>query len=175
MDNGESSYRRFLEGDKSAFEEIVLSYREGLTLFVERFTNDYEAAQDIAADVFTQLLIYPKRYNFKTKLKTYLYMMGRSRALDYIRRRNRIKMLPLSEDTEALGTKNLEDEVIEKERRQNLTREIDKLPEDMRTALYLIYFENLSYKDAAKIMKKNVKQIDNLVSKSKKILKSNLL
>ena len=101
--------------------------------------------------------------------------MGRSRALDYIRRRNRIKMLPLSEDTEALGTKNLEDEVIEKERRQNLTREIDKLPEDMRTALYLIYFENLSYKDAAKIMKKNVKQIDNLVSKSKKILKSNLL
>ena len=40
MDNGESSYRHFLEGDKSAFEEIVLSYREGLTLFVERFTND---------------------------------------------------------------------------------------------------------------------------------------
>ena len=84
-------------------------------------------------------------------------------------------MLPLSAVIEPRDTKSLEDEVIEAEQRRTLTREIDKLPEDMKTALYLIYFENLSYKDAAKIMKKNVKQIDNLVSKSKKILKSNLL
>ena len=31
MDNGESSCRRFLQGDKSAFDDILKEYRQSLT------------------------------------------------------------------------------------------------------------------------------------------------
>lgn len=33
MDNGASSYRRFLEGDQSAFDEILILYKDHLIFF----------------------------------------------------------------------------------------------------------------------------------------------
>ena len=94
MENGSSSYTRFLCGNESAFEEIMEEYKDGLAAFINRYVRDAEAAEDIAIDVFTYVLINPGKYNFKTSLKTYLYMLGRSRALDYVRRRKRRQRSP---------------------------------------------------------------------------------
>ena len=50
MDNGASSYRRFLEGDLSAFEEIIDTYKDSLIFFINRYVSDLDLAEDIAAD-----------------------------------------------------------------------------------------------------------------------------
>ena len=51
MDKGESSYRSYLEGDESAFEEIVKEFREPLTNFIYGIIEDHQEAEDIAIDV----------------------------------------------------------------------------------------------------------------------------
>ena len=51
MDNGESSYRRFLDGENDAFGEILDMYRENLIFFINRTVNDLAVAEDIAADI----------------------------------------------------------------------------------------------------------------------------
>ena len=38
MDNGESSYRRFIEGDQSAFDELMDAYRDRLIFFIKGST-----------------------------------------------------------------------------------------------------------------------------------------
>jgi len=40
MDNGAGSYRRYLDGDEKAFEEIVKEFRDPLTYFINSFVND---------------------------------------------------------------------------------------------------------------------------------------
>ena len=97
MDNGASSYRRFLDGDESAFENIMKELFRGLVFFIDRFVHDTHVAEDLAIDVFSDLVVHRHRYNFKVSLKTYLYMVGRSRALDYIRHRKVINFVELSE------------------------------------------------------------------------------
>ena len=67
MDNGADVYRRFLNGEEKAFEEIMEAYRDGLTFFINRYVRDISAAEDIAIDVFTYILIYKNRYNFKVR------------------------------------------------------------------------------------------------------------
>ena len=173
MDNGASSYRRFLDGDDLAFEEIVKTYREGLIFFIDRIVNDTMAAEDIAIDVFADVLMHRHRYHFKTTLKTYLYMIGRSRALDYIRRRKRVQFMPLS-DAEAEISEELSPECayIRDEKRKNVHRALEKLPDEQRTAVHLVYFKNLSYEETAKIMKKSKKQVDNLLYRAKNALRS---
>ena len=42
MDNGASSYRRFLEGDESAFDEIMKELFDGLVFFIDRYVHDIE-------------------------------------------------------------------------------------------------------------------------------------
>ena len=49
-----------------------------------------------------------------------------------------------------------------------------KLKSEYRQILWLIYFEDLSNKEAAKIMKKSVSNIETLVSRARKSLKLQL-
>ena len=41
----------------------------------------------------------------------------------------------------------------------------------MRVVIHLVYFEDLTYDEAAKVMKKNRKQVDNLLYRAKKELR----
>ena len=173
LDHGACSYRRFLNGEESAFDEIMKELFHGLVFFVDRYVHDVHAAEDIAIDVFSDLIVHKHRYNFKVSLKTYLYMVGRSRALDYLKHRKVIEFTELTEETEVSSEeKTLEECVLTEERKRTVNAAIEKLPEDMRVVIHLIYFEEMTYEEAAKVMKKNRKQVDNLLYRAKKELRS---
>ena len=172
MDNGASSYRRFLDGDESAFESIMKELFRGLVFFIDGFVHDPHAAEDIAIDIFSDLIVHKHRYNFKVSLKTYLYMVGRSRALDYIRHRKVIHFVELSEAQEIADEQAiLEETVLEDARKRQVHTALAQLPEDMRVVVHLIYFEEMTYDEAASVMKKNRKQVDNLLYRAKKELR----
>ena len=164
MDNGASSYRRFLDGDESAFDEIMKELFDNLVFFIDRYVHDVHASEDIAIDAFSDLVVNKHRYNFKVTLKTYLFMLGRSRALNYIKHRKVIDFMELTEAEKASSEQEtLEEIVLADERKRVVNNALNSLPDDMRVVIHLIYFEDLSYDEAAKVMKKNRKQVDNLL------------
>ena len=170
MDNGASSYRRFLDGDESAFREIMEEYHHGLVFFIHGYVQDIHTAEDIAIDVFSDLVVHKHRYNFKVTLKTYLYMLGRSRAIDYLRRQKH--HADLSEVAHIADERAyLEEIFLSSEQKRLVHAAISKLSTDMQTVVHLIYFEDMSYDQAAKVMKKNRKQVDNLLYRAKKELR----
>lgn len=57
------------------------------------------------------------------------------------------------------------------ERKRIVNNALNSLTDDMRVVVHLIYFEDLSYDEAAKVMKKNRKQVDNLLYRAKKELR----
>ena len=172
MDNGASSYRRFLNGDESAFDEIMKELFDNLVFFVDRYVHDIHAAEDIAIDAFSDLVVNKHRYNFKVTLKTYLFMLGRSRALNYIKHRKVINFVELTEaDNISAEQETLEEIILADERKRIINNALNSLPDDMRVVVHLIYFEDLSYDEAAKVMKKNRKQVDNLLYRAKKELR----
>lgn len=170
MDEGASSYRRFLDGDEAAFDDIMKALFPSLVAFLDRYVQDVHTAEDIAIDVFSDLVVHRRRYDFRVSLKTYLFMVGRSRALDYIRRRKRIRFEPLSEALAAEDS--LEELVYREERKRRVAAAIRALPEDMAVAVHLCYLEGLTYAEAAKVMKKDRKQVDNLLYRAKKALRT---
>ena len=50
MDNGESSYRRFLAGDDEGLHEIICAYRAGLILYLNSFVQNIHTAEDLTED-----------------------------------------------------------------------------------------------------------------------------
>ena len=174
MDTAESSYRRYLGGEEEAFDRIVKELFDPLVFFIDRYVRDTGAAEDIAIDVFAELIAHKHRYNFKVTLKTYLFMMGRSRALNYLKHRKRLAETELQEADCADDRQELEEQFIRSERSRLLHEALGNLPEDMRTAVHLVYFEDMSYEDAAKVMKKTKKQVDNLLYRAKGQLRATL-
>ena len=173
MDNGASSYRRYLDGDEEGFEEIVREYFDGLCWFIDGYVHDISAAEDIAIDTFSDLIVHRRRYNFSVTLKTYLFMIGRSRALNYIKRRGKIQFTELSEAESYVDERMaLEQSILLDERKKALHKALDNLSNEQRELVNLVYFQELSCQEAANVMKKNVKQIYNLLYRTKESLRT---
>lgn len=171
MDAAANSYRRFLSGDDSAFEEIMQELFCGLVFFINGFVHDPHTAEDIAIDAFSDLVVHRHRYNFRVSLKTYLYMVGRSRALDHLRRRKVLRFTELSEARHLSDdSAALEELVLADDRKRRVNTALERLPEEMAAAVRLVYFEEMTYAEAAKVMGKNSKQVDNLLQRAKKEL-----
>ena len=173
MDNGASSYRRYLNGDEEAFSEIVKEYFDNLVFFIHRYVCDYQASEDIALDVFTQLVVNKHRYNFSVSLKTYLFMMGRSRALDYIKHRKKLQFVELSEASQLPADEpSLEEQLLADGQKQAINAALGDLNEEQRLVIHLVYFEELSPDEAAKVLKKSRKQVYNLLYRAKNALRA---
>ncbi len=175
MDHGASSYRRYLDGDEEAFDEILKEYWNPLVCFLRRMVGSEATAEDIAMDVFADLIADKRKYNFKVSLKTYLYMLGRSRALNLIKRNRIVPTVPL-EEAYQLPSQDAgpEEKLLCKARSQAVTKALNELPQDIRDALALTYYENLSAEEVGAVMKKNRKQVYNLLYRGKQALRATL-
>lgn len=175
MDIGASSYRRYLDGDDNGIVEIIKTYNDGLTLFINGYVKNIFVAEDLAEDVFFKLAAKKPHFNSKSSFKTWLYAIGRNVSLDYLRHNSKIISEPIESLNNYLAEEaNAEKEYLIKERKIILNNAIKKLNSDYAHILYLIYFEGFDNKEAAKIMKKSVRQIENLIYRAKKALKEEL-
>lgn len=175
MDYGASSYRRYLDGDESAFDEIVKELFDPLVFFIDQYVRDVHTAEDIAIDVFADIVAHPKRYNFKVTLKTYLFMLGKSRALNYIKHRHSLREHAMDDASYLSDGENTPETLfLQDEKSRAVHAALAKLSDDMRLAVHLVFFEELSYEETARIMKKNKKQVDNLLYRAKKELRAML-
>lgn len=175
MDNGESSYRRFLDGENDAFGEILDMYRENLIFFINRTVNDLAVAEDIAADSFAELIIHKRRFGFKSSLKTYLFTIARNKAVSYIRHAAKYRTVDIDGLCELSDEyASFEREIEKDEQKAMVNKALSAMKDDYKTALHLVYFEELSYADAAKVMKKSPKQIENILYRARQSLRSEL-
>ncbi len=171
MFNGTECYRRFLQGDSGAFDALMDAYHDGLILFINKLVGNYAVAEELAADSFVELLIHKKRFLGNSDFRTYLYSIGRHKAIDYIRKDAKKKIVNPEEIMELSDDTYIEESFIQDETHRALHRAIAQLDEDYRAAVYLVFFEELSYEDAARVLGKSKKQIDNLVYRAKGALK----
>ena len=70
---------------------------------------------------------------------------------------------------------SLEESYIGEERKLILHKALKKLHRDYRQVLWLIYFEGFSNKEAAIILKKNDRQMKNLLYRAKQSLRAELI
>ena len=173
MDNGASSYRRFLEGDNDGFIEIIRDYKDGLILYLNGYVHDIHDAEDLMEDTFVK--IYAKRPVFSPKysFKTWLYTIGRNAAIDYLRKERKKYIRSMDELSEIVADKTqLEYEYLKKEEKIYLFEAMEKLKSDYRQTLYLKYLEGLSNDDIGKIMGKTRRQVENLLYRGKQALRN---
>ena len=89
LNNGASSYRRFLEGDDNGIVEIVNDYKDGLILYLNKYVSNIHIAEDLAEDTFFKLMVKKPRYTPKYTFRAWLYAIGRNSAIDYIRKHSK--------------------------------------------------------------------------------------
>ena len=135
--------------------------------FIYRYVKSIDIAEDLAQDVFVYLLIHKENYDFNYSLKTYLYTIAKSKALNYLKREKRIVAI---NENDIYDVQTLEEKVFLNERKNNLKQAMLKLKPEYQSAVYLADIEELSYKEIGQIMKKSESGIKSLIFRARKSL-----
>ena len=174
MDIGAAGYRRFLAGDDSGIEDIIEEYKDGLVLFLVGFCGNMNTAEELMEDVFVKLVVDKPVFREKSSFKTWLFAIAGNIARDYQRKLKRRRQTVLEDAEEMTSEEDLLREHFRSEDKLTVRRCMDKLKPEYKQVLYLSFFENFSNSEAAAIMKKNNRQIENLLYRAKQALRSEL-
>ncbi len=174
MDNGASSYSRYLVGDDSALGDIVREYKDGLTIYLNSFTNNIHDAEELMEETFFKLAYKKPKYTGKSSFKTWLFSIGRNLAIDYLRRMKKKGDTSLDECSELNSGLDIEENYIKEEQKLMIHRALKKLRSQYSQAKCLTYIEGFSNSEAACIMHKSSRQMTNLLYQAKKALREEL-
>jgi RNA polymerase sigma-70 factor (ECF subfamily) len=153
-------------GDRQAFEALVHRYEKELYSYLRRFLGDATLAEDVFQATFLQVHLKCGQFEFDKKVRPWLYTIATHQAIDAQRRNKRHRMVSLDQhnhhdDGQDVGS--LVDVLVNKgaspasaletvERRKWIREAVAALPESLRSAVTLIYYQGLKYHEAADIL-----------------------
>lgn len=156
--------KAFLSNVNSAFDELVLKYKDKVFNLSYRFLADYEEANDCSQEVFLKVFRSLKNFRFESAFSTWLYRVtvntckNKLTSLEY-QRRKRIVRINNPVETEK-GTYSIEikdesmspDAILERKEKNMLIQEaIGSLPAEYREVVLLRDIQGLSYEVISQI------------------------
>lgn len=169
-----NAYKRYLDGDSTALLELIREYKSGLTMYLNSYVHNLELADELCCETFVRLADKKPRFRENSSFKTFLYGIGRNIAFSYIRRNKRHIAEPLDEAADIPDTVDLEREFLLKERNRQLYAAMGGLKLEHAQGLWLMYFEELSVKEIAAVMKKSPSAVKVLLHRARQALKTEL-
>ncbi|MGM9549019.1 MAG: sigma-70 family RNA polymerase sigma factor [Faecousia sp.] len=131
-------------------------------------------AEECVADAFIYLWEHPDKFDpRKGSLKSWLCIVVRSRAIDRFRELTRRGTLPLEEAVLA-QTLGLQEAAMQRETRRELLAAVNALGEPGREILVRRYYYNQKPRQIALALGMTVKQVDNSLYRSKRLLRERL-
>ena len=139
----EELIKEFQNGNRDAYTQLVLKYKDRIINFIYRYMGDIDVAQDLAQETFYKLYINKDSYKQVAKFSTWLYTIAGNLAkteLRKIKRRKTFSVSDLSKNerefiiVDKTDSKQDKDDIKEGEFLQKSIMELD---DDFRTIIIL--------------------------------------
>lgn len=170
---------QFREGSRQSFDQILQSYYEVLLKYGIRMlgTQFTELVEDSLQDFFVDLWSSKERLGDAVSLKAYLISSFKRRLLREKGRKSKtVTDSDLVENYEFEVQFNVEKEIIEQELSEENSKKIKLLLEQLskrqQEAIFLRFFEKMSYDDIALVMNINKHSAVNLIYGGVKLLRA---
>lgn len=147
------------KGNTLAFKQLFDRHYHQLCYYLINFTNDKDAAEDMAQLVFVDFWNKKDTITVHSSVKSYLYKMAYHQFLDSLRQKKKEATVLEQLKYEALQTISTPTEAELEQKSQRLWRVIARLPDRCQEVLKL-KMEGLKYKDIAEILGISVKTVE---------------
>lgn len=165
-------YQAFLNSDKEALNILIARYRKELTNFIITYVKKLDVAEDIVQDCFMYIIINPMEYDFKYSFRTYLYVLAKSRSLNYLKKAKRTSFIEEDSNIDDIFQLNcdIENDIMKKEDNQMLFKALNKLPAKYQNIITLFYFKEFKYKEICKILNQSMPKTKMMINRARKKL-----
>ncbi len=140
-----------------AFGALVQSYQERLYWHLRRFTLSHEDTDDLLQETFVKIWRGLDTFRNDSTLLTWVYRIATNEALNFLRREKTHGAMDREPFDTVLAKKVDDDPHFNgNELQRELQKAILRLPKKQRAVFSMRYFDELSYKDIAKILNTSV-------------------
>ncbi len=154
-----------LQGDRTAFGEIVRRYGDSLLGYLTRMTGSIEQAEDLFQETFKR--VHKKADTFRgRRIKSWLFAIATNVAIDGFRRSKRLQVVSLNQKLDCADEQGREfgaavvadnsydpsQGAIMTEQKEQVRQALESLPARQRATLVLAYYQQLSYSEVAQVL-----------------------
>lgn len=166
--------------DISLFQQLFDSYFQSLVTYAFRFVNDWQAAEDIAQDVFMALWMKKEDIDFDQPVKPYLYRAVYNRSINYLNSalmQKRIEGVDTIDEliSQEILSYNQHDALLLKEITAEINNFVETLPPQCRNVYKLSREENLKNKEIAARLDISEKAVEKHITKALTEIRNHLV
>jgi RNA polymerase sigma-70 factor (ECF subfamily) len=148
---------RYLGGDMTAFDELMIRYERQIYRVCYRFTENRDDAMDLAQEVFIKAFEHLGSFRRESSLKTWLYRIAMNHCINHVKKHS-YEFVEVSETIGSVGA-SVQSQIEDREQREHFRRLVKQLPPKQKAILELRINEQLSYEEIAKISGRSVSTI----------------
>lgn len=148
------------QGERRAFDMLVLRYMHRAYQIALDFTRDGEEAKDLSQEAFLRAYSRIKSFDRRSTFYTWFYRIVVNLCLDHHRRQGRFPLERLDETARELAAEKImssapaspDQEAMGEEVRQQLGMALETLSQNQRAAFLLRNHEGLSIREIARVL-----------------------
>ncbi len=157
-------------------DQLMDEYGQSLLHLTYSYVGNREIAEDLTQEIFVKCYQRLEQYQRKASLKSWIWRIAINHCKDYLRSwhhkhivvsEEKLRQAP-SQETE------VEDQVIQRYKDEELVKTVLNLPDTYREVIYLYYFEELTIKEISYLTSVNQNTIKTRLKRAKEILKESL-
>jgi RNA polymerase sigma-70 factor, ECF subfamily len=184
-DADSSAMRRLREGEDLALNEIMERWQRRVTSYLLRFIGNETAAIDLAQETFVRVYQSRERYRPVAKFSTWLFAIASNLAREHLRWLRRHPTASLNETDESDSERSLSERVAADglnpseaadsgEQRRAVREAVMSLPNDLREAIVLFEYEDMSHEQISQITGSSKKAVETRLYRARGILRERL-
>lgn len=157
----EALLHRAQSGDKDALEELVRRYYDKIYAYCFHHTGDRQTAEDLCQETFCSMLEHLEEYRHYGRFANYLYVIAGNKCKDFYKKKKPLycEIVPEEENVSAA------DEEI------SMRELVHKLPRELEEVVILRFYQDLRYRDIARILRISSSLVKYRVKKAVALLK----
>jgi RNA polymerase sigma factor (sigma-70 family) len=174
---------RLKNGDDLALNALMSRWQLPLVSFIQRYVGNEAEALDLAQETFVRIFESRHRYRPSAKFSTWMFTIASNLCRNFFRWQKRHPVVSL--DAPASSRRYSVDSVespgvspadsVERDELAAAVREqIHALPHDLKTAILLFEYEDLSHQEIAVVLSCSAKAVETRLYRARKILSKKL-
>lgn len=186
-DSDNEIVKRVQQGDKEAYNILVLRYQHKVCDIAFRYVGNYVDANDVAQEAFIRAYRALNNFRGESSFYTWLYRITSNTAKSFIEKNQKMRHAANIDDLEfelenshdersQLVTHESPDSLIESEELQQVINQtVKELPSDLKRAIILREVEDMSYEDIAQVMKTPIGTVRSRIFRARQFIEERLV
>jgi RNA polymerase sigma-70 factor (ECF subfamily) len=174
MRSDDDLYREFILGDNAAYDQLMIRHGDSLLIYLNGYIHNLHDAEDLMIEAFARIMVKKPSIG-QGNFKAYLFRTGRNLASRFHSVSRRAEVFSMDAVGQEIADGTLPEDLVWKAEKEKILQIcLERIDPKLREALWLVYYEGMTYAQAADVMGVSTKRLDKLLARGKELMRKEL-